>query len=246
MSSIDYDKPPYGYKLRRNGSCETNESPCGSTYDNTHVCCPHGTECPPDTSVCCKSKSDCTAFISPNPHCADEFGILYLAGDYFCCSNDTYAYTYISGGKEGSVGCADNVGTVTGSVSSISATMQSTSIGTSTSTGTTDPTTSASSTSGSDSSGSSSSSNTGAIAGGVVGGVAGFAIILALIWFFIRRGRSQQKQEQGSHAPLQHYPSPPMSSNQGTSEMAESQFGGELDGRGNQIAELPAHRNAGY
>lgn len=56
---------------------------------------------------------------------------------------------------------------------------------------------------------SSSSTNTGAIAGGVVGGVAGLALILAAIWFFLRRKRSQtepaapqyvQFEDKASHA----------------------------------------------
>ncbi|OQE44797.1 hypothetical protein PENCOP_c002G08267 [Penicillium coprophilum] len=50
-------------------------------------------------------------------------------------------------------------------------------------------------TSNSPKSGSSSSLNTGAVAGGVVGGVAGLVIILALLWYLMRR-RPQKKFSQ--------------------------------------------------
>ncbi|KAJ5816524.1 hypothetical protein N7447_008757 [Penicillium robsamsonii] len=52
-----------------------------------------------------------------------------------------------------------------------------------------------------------SSTNTGAIAGGAVGGVAGVAILIALVWFFLRRRNKQRRNEsQSMPAPSTNHP----------------------------------------
>src|SRR4030095_10785409 len=47
---------------------------------------------------------------------------------------------------------------------------------------------------------SSTSSNAGAIAGGVVGGIAGLALIVGLLWFFIRRRKQSRPQAHPTHS----------------------------------------------
>lgn len=109
MSSRDGEFP-YGYALRRSGSCLSNETDCGPTWGGYHACCPYSTVCPSDaaTSVCCHYESDCTSLIVGDPHCGDQTANLYWANNYFCCSNGTYAFSR----QNGWVGCIDDMSEV--------------------------------------------------------------------------------------------------------------------------------------
>lgn len=109
MSSEDGESP-YGYALRRNGFCLTDETDCGPTWGGYHACCPYSTTCPSDsaTSVCCHYESDCTSLIVGHPHCGDKAANLYWANNYFCCSNGTDAFSQ----KDGWVGCTDDLSEV--------------------------------------------------------------------------------------------------------------------------------------
>ncbi|GCB18384.1 hypothetical protein AAWM_01269 [Aspergillus awamori] len=205
--------PPYGYALRRNGSCYDTENDCGQTWSPYHACCPKGTVCTHNSSDnCCRSEADCGNILKEDPHCGNTTGVLYLENNYFCCADGTAAFAWI---ENGWVGCADSVSVLGSAYSLLSpvSTTQSTSTTTNTSTtsastvtsqskaATIPATATAESTASSDSSstGSSSNTNTGAIAGGVVGGVAGLALVALLIWYFVYR-RAQAARTARPHA----------------------------------------------
>lgn len=102
--------PPYGFAVRRNGSCLPKEKHCGSTWnsswENFHQCCPEFTLCAGDAGACCKYEGNCTNLIINPPHCADETWNLFLNSEdngHFCCGQGTRGFTRtnVSG-----VGCA--------------------------------------------------------------------------------------------------------------------------------------------
>ncbi|KAE8162414.1 hypothetical protein BDV40DRAFT_300442 [Aspergillus tamarii] len=202
---VSYD-PPYGFPLRRNGTCLASETSCGKTWGGFYACCPGDSVCPGATqsilnNVCCPTESDCTAPLKATPHCANETGIMYNHTGYFCCLPGQTGFW--TDNPNNAVGCSDEAPTARGetilvsktqSFESTSATASAT---TTTSTGSTSTslTPAATTTSSSEPSNNSSSSNhAGAIAGGVVGGVAGVALIVALLWYFVIRGRKRSQQ----------------------------------------------------
>lgn len=102
--------PPYGYPLRRNGSCLSTENDCGATWGPWHRCCPSAASCADD---CCPEGVDCEQRIGQDPHCANDTATLYRAkgsenkspaSGYFCCVASAEGFqddrTY--------VGCADS------------------------------------------------------------------------------------------------------------------------------------------
>ncbi|KAJ0421458.1 hypothetical protein BJY00DRAFT_300870 [Aspergillus carlsbadensis] len=190
--------PPYGYALRRNGTClATEEVECGNNWDNWYTCCPAGTVCG-ENNTCCPSDADCSAPLAEDPHCANNgTWDLYHTTKYVCCLSGKWGFYeegLVVGSKPtGGHGCADvypsgtdvevlvPVATATsmlqttpGNVTPTPDTMH-----------TTDPTQNPPS---------SGSSNTGAIVGGVIGGVLALALIVALLWFFIRRRRQAKER----------------------------------------------------
>ncbi|KAI2827752.1 hypothetical protein CBS147343_2226 [Aspergillus niger] len=199
MSSDSNDlAPPFGYPVRRNGTCYDTENDCGSTWGPYRECCPKGATCAPGN--CCHSAAACGNILKLDPHCGNTSAILYYENDYFCCSRGTDAFARVSNGF---VGCTDDVSTLGSEFSLLSPV--STTSSSSSATASATVTSHAASTSTADSSASSSilssataqpttassntesKTNTGAIAGGVVGGVAGLALIVFLIWFVISR-----------------------------------------------------------
>ncbi|KAL3476171.1 hypothetical protein BJX99DRAFT_228325 [Aspergillus californicus] len=263
--------PPYGFAFRSNNTCPSESKKCSNNWGTWWVCCPENTHCGSggeSGGICCPTDSDCSAPILKDPHCANNATWdLYNADGYFCCESGTYGFeatNLMSGGESvGGVGCADdypsgqynsvlnvvNYGSGSDPASSTAAASS-----TATTTSSTTPTPSDSATdSSTDSSSDSSSTNTGAIAGGVVGGVAGLVLILALLWFFLRR-RKQQAVAGG--VPLHAGPDmsgPPTAGygafapvKQSGSESAELEsnhhYMAELDG-GSQAHELPGNPN---
>ncbi|KAH8693676.1 hypothetical protein BGW36DRAFT_429715 [Talaromyces proteolyticus] len=208
--------PPYGYAIRRNGSCVTeSEVTCGPTWGGFNACCPHGSVCPQDLSndVCCPSTQDCTDRIALSPHCANDTWTLFYH-DYFCCASGQTGFW--TDNPKNAVGCttgalSDSNYTPLTPITSTSALTSSTQTATTTSTATTSSLfnsipPSATSTSASNSTNSSSNNHTGAIAGGVVGGVAGIVLILGALWYFFiyrRRQTQQQQQQQQQQQPQQ-------------------------------------------
>ncbi|KAL4933786.1 uncharacterized protein BDV17DRAFT_286598 [Aspergillus undulatus] len=201
MSNYD---PPYGYGLRRNGTCLASEEDCGNPWGDWYNCCPENTHCSAN-NTCCPTDSDCSVAIAEDPHCANNATWdLYDSEGYFCCLSSSNGF--LAGGLEfnGSettgVGCADGYpegesnsvllpvarGTASASTSA-SATPSAT--GSPTNTPTTLP----------ESDSDKSSNNTGAIVGGVIGGCAGLTLIAILAWFLWRRRRQQKA---ASSAPL--------------------------------------------
>ncbi|KAE8389037.1 hypothetical protein ETB97_006238 [Aspergillus alliaceus] len=250
---VSYD-PPYGFPLRRNGTCLSSETSCGHTWGGFYACCPGDSVCPGATesilnNVCCPTESDCTAPLHSTPHCANETGILFNHTGYFCCLPEQTGFWTDS--PQDAVGCSDGSPTERGETilntktQSFSSTPLSTATA-SASTKSTSPTSTSSipavaTTSASDSSSSSSSGDhAGAIAGGVVGGVVGAALIVALVWFFIRgRKRSQQPSGEGAAPiPSSYYeaPLPP-------TELEARKIPYELESRTDQpLHELPSER----
>ncbi|KAL4753324.1 hypothetical protein BDW72DRAFT_210484 [Aspergillus terricola var. indicus] len=58
MASSNAYGPPAGYA-------------CGILWDNWYSCCPEGTLCR-DINTCCPSNADCTPVIEQDPHCANN------------------------------------------------------------------------------------------------------------------------------------------------------------------------------
>ncbi|PWY78334.1 hypothetical protein BO70DRAFT_363216 [Aspergillus heteromorphus CBS 117.55] len=215
--------PPYGYALRRNGSCLTTENDCGQTWAPFHICCPNGTTYDSSNgSKCCPSTADCTSDVNEPPHCANSTAVLYLENAYFCCPEGTDAFAWTTYGY---VGCTEDISVLGAEYTRLSAVPSSTtSTSTSqsstmimrtsdlsiTSTSATTPATNTAArataatttlpptaTSVPDPSNTPSKTNTGAIVGGVVGGVAAVALIVLLTWFILyRRGLAAQKARQ--------------------------------------------------
>lgn len=89
------------------------------------------------------------------------------------------------------------------------------------------------------------STNKGAIAGGVVGGVAGAAIILGLVWFFLR-SRRRKAQKNDTERPETSERKPPilgeLSADQVLRELSASQSRVEVGSHGSQLYELDGGR----
>lgn len=105
----DFD-PPYGYPLRRNGSCLSTEKNCGETWDPWYRCCPSAASCEDN---CCPEGVDCGQRLGQDPHCANDTATLYRAkgsedsspaSGYFCCVDGTKAFQ----DDRTWVGCADS------------------------------------------------------------------------------------------------------------------------------------------
>ncbi|KXG49671.1 LPXTG-motif cell wall anchor [Penicillium griseofulvum] len=195
------------------------------------------------------------------PRCADETWDLYenADGGFFCCEQDAVGFNRTNYG----VGCAgpghaslshtttlpilSPAASPQSSSSSIptSSTITTTSELSSSATASSSPTSSSSATpSTSPTSSSDSGPNTGAIAGGVVGGVAGLAIILALLWYFMRRRSQKQAPHQQTAlteaAMRQHNPTVHSSSNPSELDNAPVKPR-ELEGA--PVSELPTKDN---
>ncbi|KAJ6001577.1 hypothetical protein N7499_002520 [Penicillium canescens] len=162
-----------------------------------------------------------------NKHCANETANVYKADGYFCCANGTSAFQK----ENGFVGCADDISDLNQSMTLLAIEYSA-------------PTTTSQSptnTGGADTGDSSSSSNTGAIAGGVVGGVAGLAILIGLIWFFLRR-RSQSKKSAAGPTD----PSPLMSSVPALNSPASNAAGSTQPGSSVSGSRSPDANSSGY
>ncbi|KAJ5494370.1 hypothetical protein N7463_010457 [Penicillium fimorum] len=244
ISELLGSKNPYGYSLRRNGTCALGEKACTSTWDSFLTCCPGNTECSV-SGICCPTEKNCTALL--NEVCADDTANLYYIDTNkgtFCCANDTVGFRR----SNNWVGCAkpEDVDDFGVEVTTMRPAIQ-THLPTSSSSNTATSTTPSSSTSGAvaatptptnnantdtsptptnNANTGTSHSNIGAIAGGVVGGVAGVAILIALAWYLLR-GRKKQAQDSQS---IQRPPVP-------VSELSDSTRVTELSGQG--ISELP-------
>ncbi|KAJ5266284.1 hypothetical protein N7524_007302 [Penicillium chrysogenum] len=233
--------PPFGFAIRRNGSCLRDIGECDTdagkdpvTSQHFFRCCPTGATCSDaNTGLCCPDEEDCRQEVSNPAHCANETWDLYrnYDGGHFCCEQGQYGFNRTQGG----VGCGTEQELMIESRTSLSPvslgatpTPSSSPISSSSPTSSNSPTSSSS-----PASSSSSSSNAGAIAGGVVGGVAGLAIIVALLWYFMRR-RPQKQQPQAQTpvtgaAMLQHESFQPPG------------IPSELDGNAS-VSELPSHK----
>ncbi|KAE8408636.1 hypothetical protein BDV37DRAFT_268268 [Aspergillus pseudonomiae] len=243
MNSYD---PPYGFPLRRNGTCLSSETSCGHTWGGFYACCPGDSVCPGASqsilnNVCCPTESDCTAPLKATPHCANDTWIMFNHTGFFCCLPEQTGFWTDS--PQDAVGCSDGAPTERGETILNTETQSHASATSSASTESTSTSSlpAATTTSASDSSNSSSSSNhAGAIAGGVVGGVAGVALIVALLWYFFLRGRKQSQQPPAGEmavpmAGTQNPPKPP-------AELEAQKIQHELEsGMDQPVHELPAN-----
>ncbi|KAJ5248148.1 hypothetical protein N7524_012108 [Penicillium chrysogenum] len=183
--------------------------------------------------------------------CADKKADLYssntsdLANEGFCCERDSYAFAMKA---NSGVGCADGLSDLQTSMDQLMAISSASAIPTPSSTPSTfvtsSPTTTSTTPSSTTSTGEAkpaSSTNTAAIAGGTVGGVAGVAILIALVWFLLRR-RNKQRQENSVQD------MPPPSTNQTQQHFPQPNSGhqatpSELDAQKQQpVVELPSHQ----
>ncbi|KAL5357097.1 hypothetical protein BJX96DRAFT_172219 [Aspergillus floccosus] len=239
MSDSTYE-PPVGFPLRRSGGCLSDEVSCGHTWGDFYACCPGTTVCPGSRAnyynqVCCPSWSNCTIPLVSSPHCANASASMYDHTGYFCCLPGQTGFW--TSNPPDAVGCSDGLPdsvdeTIIAAISQ-SGTVASSTLATTSGTSTSASTTSSTSTSSpDDTEDTGSGTNTGAIAGGVVGGVAGLAIILGLLWFFLRRKR---KQPENASVPLDTKagPKPP-------GELDALSQPSELPGNHEMLHELPA------
>ncbi|KAF2822549.1 hypothetical protein CC86DRAFT_458368 [Ophiobolus disseminans] len=201
-----------GFAIRRDTGCLPGlEVDCGITRAPFRGCCPIQFTCPTQYNIaCCPSGTNCTTSLvaAVQPACSNATWDLFDNGGLFCCEHGLRGYNVSNTNGCGRPGGAlENgaqllttirVGIDLATIASISSRPGSTSTtalsGTSSSASTTSasitpvassmPTQSPSST---PSAGSSSSTPVAAIAGGVVGGVVGIALLVALVWFFIRK-----------------------------------------------------------
>ncbi|KAJ5841258.1 hypothetical protein N7534_011088 [Penicillium rubens] len=208
--------PPFGFAIRRNGSCLRDIGECDTdagkdpvTSQHFFRCCPTGATCSDaNTGLCCPDEEDCRQEVSNPAHCANETWDLYrnYDGGHFCCEQGQYGFNRTQGG----VGRDPNTEQLP-DIEQLTDFKQLPNI---------------EQFSGID-------SNAGAIAGGVVGGVAGLAIIVALLWYFMRRRPlKQQPQAQTpvtGAAMLQHESFQPPG------------IPSELDGNAS-VSELPSHK----
>ncbi|KAF2500680.1 hypothetical protein BU16DRAFT_614402 [Lophium mytilinum] len=192
-----------GFALRHNGSCPTGNINCGTTVSPFRGCCPSGYVCPHQYNLaCCPSGQNCTATLLADAHCANDSWDMYDNGGFFCCQKDEVGYAntttdsngcgqpgynttsgelelrIVSTGQVSSSSSASATSSTTISISTSSQLSQSSQVPIHTSTPTANT---------------SEKSNTGAIAGGVVGGVVGLALLVAVIWFSLRRKRKQSR-----------------------------------------------------
>ncbi|KAF2814135.1 uncharacterized protein BDZ99DRAFT_516747 [Mytilinidion resinicola] len=183
-----------GFALRHNGSCPAGNINCGTTVAPFRGCCPSGYACPHQYNLaCCPSGQNCTATLLADAHCANDSWDMYDNGGYFCCQKDEVGYAETA---TGSNGCArpgynttdDELQLRIVSTGQVSSSTSATSTTSSTSTSSPTPTPSSTPTTSP-----SKESNTGAIAGGVVGGVVGLTLLVAIVWFLLRRKRKQAK-----------------------------------------------------
>ncbi|KAL5358446.1 hypothetical protein BJX96DRAFT_173446 [Aspergillus floccosus] len=192
MSTADYG-PPYGFALRRMGGCLGSESKCYATWGGYWGCCPGDAVCPGaekyiPNNICCPTSANCTAQLLEQPHCANTSWSMFYFQAHFCCEPNQYGFWTSEDINYGNFGCSDSIpnnpnyttlnpvkqGSVSGSaivydtlnVDRVSVFNSAASGG--------------------------SSTNTGAIAGGVVGGVAGAVLIIAALWFLMRRHRASK------------------------------------------------------
>ncbi|KAL2797353.1 hypothetical protein BJX66DRAFT_297674 [Aspergillus keveii] len=104
--------PPYGYALRRNGTCLADqEVSCGNNWADWYTCCPLGTVCGLN-NTCCPSDADCSAPLAADPHCANNgTWDLYYTTKYVCCLSGKWGFYQeglVVGAKPtGGHGCAD-------------------------------------------------------------------------------------------------------------------------------------------
>ncbi|KAL4915241.1 hypothetical protein BDW62DRAFT_127324 [Aspergillus aurantiobrunneus] len=200
--SDDYG-PPAGFALRRNGTCTANEELCSNPWGNWYSCCPSGTHCS-DGNVCCPTTAGCANYIEQDPHCARNttWDLYHSETSYFCCLNTSRGFLagglVYNGSSTTGIGCADGLPEGEDNTALIPIARGNAS---ETTTASSSATASATSTRTPSRNSDSSSNNAGAIAGGVVGGCAGLALIIALVWFVMRR-RRQKGTSQAASAPL--------------------------------------------
>ncbi|KAL2812020.1 hypothetical protein BDW59DRAFT_155411 [Aspergillus cavernicola] len=223
MGDTDYG-PPAGFAIRRNGTCTAKEEECSHPWGNWYNCCPESTHCS-DNNTCCPTTAGCSAYIEEDPHCANNatWDLYIDNNNYFCCLSTSTGFVasnlMYNGSSTTGVGCADGlpegeynnalIPVARGNASESTVTSAS---ATPSATNTHTPSPTASDTA------PTSSSNAGAIAGGVVGGCAGVALIIALVWFLMRR-RKQQALQAGPMSPDASTPG----------QEYKGVYGGELD-----------------
>ncbi|KAL4886418.1 hypothetical protein BJY04DRAFT_213186 [Aspergillus karnatakaensis] len=172
---------PYGYPLRRNGSCIAGEIECANPWGDWHSCCPDTTTCANYSSrgMCCPTDADCSRQINEDPHCSNnKTWDLYYSNGYFCCLSTSVGYNasnLYSGGKQvGGVACGDHV--PSGSQYSI---LTPESRGTDYI---------------------DSGPSTPVIVGAVFAAVLGFALIATSVWFLLHRRQRRQEYQDGEYS----------------------------------------------
>ncbi|PGH16155.1 hypothetical protein AJ79_01922 [Helicocarpus griseus UAMH5409] len=188
------ETPREGYAIRRDGGCLPDEDGEG-TWREWHTCCPSGTVKKDygDNSQCyLKSDQDKSGAVFSR--CADPSWSLWEEAGFFCCEPNEIGFT---DEKRDVYGCATEATFKTkykGYIRAKSHDQPSTSP---TSTAAPPPTATAPKPSTpKPTAPAESSTNVGGIVGGVVGGVCGVLIILAIVWFLLRRRRSRASNSQ--------------------------------------------------
>lgn len=99
--------PPYGFALRRRGTCREDEVGTTETWDGFHRCCPKPSI--ENNGACCPENTDCREELGSSRHCADSNWLLFRNtkdNGYFCCLNGQDGFLADSNGT--AVGCENS------------------------------------------------------------------------------------------------------------------------------------------
>lgn len=174
-----------GFAIRREGNCQRLEDDCGKVQAPFRACCPQDTVCDRRNTTqniyCCpRTNLECQDEVDDDPRCSNPTWDLYQNFGYFCCPGGDTGYNATKTGTNGCLAAKDDPkqGQELLEIASKGHVPTSSSSSSPTVTVTAEP---------ADDGG----TPAGAIAGGTVGGVAGLAIILAAVWFLMRRRRQR-------------------------------------------------------
>lgn len=98
--------PIQGFAIRRNGTCLSSETSCGTTWEDWQPCCPGDTECADDLN----DNTQCNPPDTSGPafsRCSNPELDLYQANGFFCCESGQTGFTSTESGWKGNYGCAE-------------------------------------------------------------------------------------------------------------------------------------------
>lgn len=99
--------PPYGFALRRRGTCHEDEVGTTETWGGFHRYCPKPSN--ENDGACCPENTDCREELGNSRHCADSSWLLFRNtkdNGFFCCLKGYDGFLANSNGT--GVGCENS------------------------------------------------------------------------------------------------------------------------------------------